>query len=215
MTNTAKDTNTKSYKKELGIGLVNLVLAGISVFLFDYWFGMVSELPALQMAENFGVVFLSATTLFVGKTFYGKGTVNNIKKIFYTTGLAIATVALILYTTLTLNIAYPLSGALLAFIAFYMLSLSASTMNLVGIISSAMALGTGIAYLNMKDYIDWAMTGTLAKVAIFLILFVGGVWPHFRRWMHGVTGVNKDGGGLGNDSEGGDEGDGDGDTGDE
>jgi len=204
------------YKKELGIGLVNLVLAGISIFVFDYWFSMVTQLPYLQMAENFGVVFLGATTLFVGKTFYGKGTINNVKKIFYTTALAVATVALMLYTALTLNILYPLSGAVLVFIAFYMLSLSASTMNMVGIIATAMVFGATIGYLNMKDYIDWDTTGTLAKVAMFLILFIGGVWPHFRRWMHGVTGVNKDGGGFGSDdSEGGDEGDGDGDTGDE
>ncbi len=210
-----KKVQTNSYKKELGIGLVNLTLAGVSVFVFDYWFSKVSQLPVLEMAENFGVVFLGAMTLFIGKTFYGKGTINNMKKIFYTTVLAVMTVALMLYTGLNLNILYPLSGAVLVFIAFYMLSLSASTMNMVGIVSTAMVLGTGIGYLNMKEYIDWAMTGTLAKVAMFLILFIGGVWPHFRRWMHGVSGVNKDGGGFGSDSEGGDEGDGDGDTGDE
>jgi len=204
------------YKKELGIAFVNLALAFISVFVFDYWFGKVTELSWLQMAENFGVVFLGATTLFVGKTFYGKGTINNLKKIIYTAFLAIATVALMLYTALALNIMYPLSGAILVFIAFYMLSLSASTMNLVGIISTAMILGTGIAFMKMKDVIDWGTTGLLAEFAMFLILFIGGVWPHFRRWMHGVTGVNKDGGGFGSDdSEGGDEGDGDGDTGDE
>jgi hypothetical protein len=213
----AVDVNQlKSYKKELGIGLVNLVLAGISIFVFDYWFELVSQLPALQMAENFGVVVLGGLTLFVGKTFYGKGTINNMKKIFYTTALAVATVALMLYTALTLSIFYPLSGAVLVFITFYMLSLSAATMNLVGIIAMAMIFGTGIAYMNIKDYIGWEMTGTLTKVAMFLILFIGGVWPHFRRWMHGVTGVNKDGGGFGSDdSEGGDEDDGDGDTGDE
>jgi len=210
-----KKVQTNSYKKELGIGLTNLTLAGVSIFVFDYWFSKVSQLPVLEMAENFGVVFLGAMTLFIGKTFYGKGTINNMKKIFYTTVLAVMTVALMLYTGLTLNILYPLSGAVLVFIAFYMLSLSASTMNMVGIVSTAMVLGTGIGYLNMKEYIDWAMTGTLAKVAMFLILFIGGVWPHFRRWMHGVSGVNKDGGGFGSDSEGGDEGDGDGDTGDE
>jgi len=102
------------------------------------------------------------------------------------------------------------------FIAFYMLSVGAGSMNLVGIIATAMVLGGTIGFLKMKDYIDWGMTGELSKWGIFIILLIGGVWPHFRRWMHGVTGVNKDGGGFGSDdSEGGDDGDGDGDTGDE
>jgi len=205
-----------SYKKELSIAGVNLFLAAISVFLFDYWFGLVSELPALQMAMNFGVVFLAGATLFVGKTFYGKGTINNIKRTLYTTLLASSTVGLMLYTGLTLNIFYPLSGAILIFIAFYMLSLSASTMNLVGIIATAMVFATGIGYLKMNDLIDWDMTSILSKVGIFIILFIGGVWPHFRRWMHGVSGVNKDGGGFrSDDGDDGDASDGDGDTGDE
>ena len=205
-----------SYKKELSIAGVNLFLAAISVFLFDYWFGLVSELPALKMAMNFGVVFLAGATLFVGKTFYGKGTINNIKRTIYTTLLASSTVSLMLYTGLTLNIFYPLSGAILIFIAFYMLSLSASTMNLVGIIATAMVFATGIGYLKMNDMIDWDMTSILSKVGIFIILFIGGVWPHFRRWMHGVSGVNKDGGGFrSDDGDDGDASDGDGDTGDE
>jgi len=217
-----KDTSNENVlykKKEVKIAGINLFLAAVSVFLFDYWFGMVSKLSAVQMAENFGVVFLAGATLFVGKTFYGKGTANNLKKTLYTTLLAASTVGLMLYTALSLNIVYPLSGAILIFIAFYMLSLSASTMNLVGIISAAMIIATGIGYLKMNEHIDWIMAGTLSKWGIFIILFIGGVWPHVRRSMHGISGVNKDGGGFGSsdddDSEGGDEGDGDGDTGDE
>ena len=206
---TTEKGNEKSYKKELSVAGVNIVLAIISVYLFDYWFKMVNQLPAIQMAENFGVIVLGASTLFVGKTFYGKGTINNIKKIAYTSILAIMTVALILYTSLTLNLMFPLTGIILVFISFYMLSLSISTMNLVGIISAAMVSVTAIAYMKMKDFIDWGMTGELIKITIFFILFIGGVWPHFRRWMHGVSGVNKDGGGFSSDSEGNGNGDGD------
>lgn len=211
---TVKQEN--KWNKEIKTALINLALAGISVFLFDYWFGLVSDLPMIPMIENFGVVVLGTATLFVGKTFYGKGTVNNLMKIIYTVGLAILTVSLMLYTGLTLSIMYPLSGAILTFITFYMLSLSANTLNLVGMVAMAMVIGTGIAWMKIQDYILWDTTGTLAKWGVFLILFTGGVFPHLRRYAHGITGVNKDGGGFGSsgDTEG-DDGDGDGDTGEE
>jgi len=194
-------THQTSHKRELLIGMINLALAGISVFLFEYWFNVVSNLEMNQRLMNFGVVLGTIVTLYVGKTYYGKGTMNNIKKILITFFLAISTVALALFSVNSPNdIVYPLSGLSLVLVAFYMLSLSASTLNLIGIVGISMVSGGIIAYLKMFDKIDWATVGVLSKWSVFIILFIGGVWPHFRKFFHGVTGVNKDGGGFGENS---------------
>ena len=217
-----KTSIVENRKKEIGIGLANLTLAGISVYVFDYWITSVAELSWGVMLLNFLVVIGAIFTLFVGKTFYGKGTINNGKKIVYTFGLGAGTIALMLFTSQFTGIGYPLSGLILVMIAFYMLSVSANTLNIIGMVSMSMVLFGFVAWMNMQGYIGWAWTGYLSEASVFTILFWGGVWPHFRRAMHGVHGVNKDGGGFGSDdsgdeddSEGGDGGDGDGDTGDE
>ena len=203
-------------RKELWVGLINLALAGISVFLFEYWFTVVTALETAQMWKNFGVIFGATATLFVGKTFYGKGLMNNIKKGLLTFGLAALTIALMLYSAPTeAEAVYPLTGLALVLIAFYMLSLSFSTLTLIGIVGVGMLMYGSIAYAKLYGYIDWSMAGELSKWAMFIILFWGGVWPHFRKYSHGVTGVNKDGGGFGSSEYDGDAGDGDGDTGEE
>lgn len=202
-------TEKKSYKKELAIGLVNLVLAWISVFLFEYWFKAVGDLEPLRMALNLGVIVMSTITLFVAVTFYGRGTRNNLYRVVLTFGLAAATLTLIYFSGNTPEeMIYPFGGLSLVLIAFYMLSLSTDTLNLSGIVALSMVLATIILMSKKFEWIDWAMTGELSKYAVFIILFWGGVWPHFRSFMHGIKGTNRDGGG-------GDPHDRDGDTSDE
>lgn len=210
-----KQPKTFGHKKELAIGLVNLTLAFVSVFVFEWWFKKVSSLDTTNMIENFGVVFLAITTLFVAKTYYGKGVMNNIKRVLITTGLAAATIGLLAFSVkVPSDIVYPLGGIALVLVVFYMLSLSLSTLNLAGIIGIGMVLMGGIAVSYHLNYIELGTAGNLTKWSAFVILLIGGVWPHFRKALHGITGVNKDGGGFGNDSDG-DPDDGDGDTGDE
>jgi len=209
-----KQPKSFGHKKELVIALVNLSLALISVFVFEWWFNQVSQLDSTKMIENFGVIFLAVSTLFVAKTYYGKGTMNNIKRVLITVGLASTTLGLLAYSIeVPSDIFFPLSGIALVLVVFYMLSLSLSTLNLTGIIGISMVFLGSIVYLLKIDQIDWSMAGTMTKWTAFIILFIGGVWPHFRKGLHGITGVNKDGSGFSGNE--GDEGDGDGDTGDE
>ncbi len=198
--------------KQIG---VNLLLSLISVYLFEYWFDKVMTLESLQLAENLGVVGLVASMFFVGKTFYTKGVWNNFKQITIMIFLGAAALGLMLLSLKSLGDAvYPASGILLVGIAFYMISLSSGTLNLVGIAGLALIFATPISIAKWFGHISWSTTGELAQFAIFVILFLGGTWAHIRAYLHGVRGTNKDGGGYGGDNNG-DAGDGDGDTGDE
>ena len=203
----------KSYKKELGIAVVNFILAFTAIYMFEFWFKRVIQLDNFQMITNLGAVVMAIVTFFVAKTYYGRGTGNSVRKIFITFGLGALTVGLMLISVkVPVDIVYPLSGLILVGIAFYMLILSSNTLTLVGIIIFTMIFGGIIAYAKMFNYIDWTWVGHLTEAGIFVILLIGGVWPHVRRFMHGVTGVNKDGGGFGgNEDEFGDQRDGNGD----
>jgi len=209
--------NTKIQEKKktggnywLMIG-INLILALISVYLFEFWFKEVINLEdMMQKLTNMGVVILTASTYFVANTYYIKGVANTAKKIFILVFLAIVTIGLMLLSVkVPADVIYPFSGVILVSIAFYMLTLSAGTLNTIGMIGLALILATPIAFLKWFGYIDWAMVANLSKFALFVILFLGGTWSHIRSAIHGIRGVNPTGGGVG------DEGDGDGDTGDE
>jgi len=190
--------------------IVNLVLALISVYLFEFWFKKVIALDdTFQKFANIGVVVLTALTYFIGKTYYIKGVMNTAKKIMVLLVLAGGTLGLMLLSVkVPADIVYPFSGVILVSIAFYMLSLSAGTLNTVGMIGLTLLFATPIAFLKWFDKIDWSMVGGLSEFGLFIILFLGGTWSQIRAVLHGIRGVNADGGF-------GDDGDGDGDTGSE
>ena len=203
-------TATKSSKHWLMIG-INLILALISVYLFEVWFKSVVRLESsMQIATNMAVVILTAITYFVANTYYIKGVANTAKKIFILIFLAVIIIGLMLLSVKEpVDIIYPFSGVVLVSIAFYMLTLSAGTLNTIGMIGLALILATPIAFLKWFGMIDWGMVAELSKFAVFIILFLGGTWSQIRAAIHGIRGVNPTGGGVGDD------GDGDGDTGDE
>jgi hypothetical protein len=190
--------------------IVNLVLALISVYLFEFWFKEVIVLDdTFQKFANIGVVILTALTYFTGKTYYIKGVMNTAKKIIVLLVLAGGTLGLMLLSVkIPADIIYPFSGVILVSIAFYMLSLSAGTLNTVGMVGLTLLFATPIAFLKWFDKIDWSMVGELSEFGLFIILFLGGTWSQIRAVLHGIRGVNADGGF-------GDDGDGDGDTGSE
>jgi len=191
--------------------VVNLLLALISVYLFEFWFKKVISLDSsMQIATNMAVVILIAITYFVANTYYIKGVANTAKKIFILISLSIIVIGLMLLSVKEpADIVYPFSGVILVSIAFYMLTLSAGTLNTIGMIGLALILATPIAFLKWFGMIEWGMVADLSKFAIFIILFLGGTWSQIRATIHGIRGVNSTGGGIGDD------GDGDGDTGDE
>ncbi|RLA77324.1 MAG: hypothetical protein DRG30_00480 [Epsilonproteobacteria bacterium] len=191
--------------------VVNLVLALISIYLFEIWFKKVIALDnTFQMLANIAVVILTALTYFIAKTYYIKGVMNTAKKIFVLLILAATTLGMMLMSVkVPADIVYPFSGIILVSIAFYMLSLTAGTLNTVGMIGLALLFATPIAFLKWFDKIDWSMVGELGQFALFVILFLGGTWSQIRAAIHGIRGVNADGSGFGDD------GDGDGDTGSE
>ncbi len=188
--------------------VVNFILALISVYLFEYWFKEVIALDnPLQRFANIGVVILTAVVYFVAKTYYIKGVMNTARKIFILFLLSVAILGLMLLSVkVPSDIIYPFSGIFLVSIAFYMLSLSAGTLNTAGMIGLALLLATPIIFLKWFGKIDWSMVVELSQFALFIILFLGGTWSQIRAAIHGIRGVNRDGGGFGDD------GDGDGDT---
>ncbi len=190
--------------------IVNLVLSLISIYLFEFWFKQVIVLDdTFQKLANIAVVVLTALTYFIAKTYYIKGVMNTAKKIFTLLILGAATLGLMLLSVkVPADIIYPFSGVILVSIAFYMLSLTAGTLNTVGMIGLTLLFATPIVFLKWFGKIDWNMTAELSEFGLFLILFLGGTWSQLRAIIHGIRGVNAEGGF-------GDGGDGDGDTGSE
>jgi len=205
-----KEEKKSSNKHWLMIG-VNLVLSLISVYLFEFWFKKVLALEnEIQLAENLAIVALTVVTYFVAKTYYIKGVMNTAKKILVLIGLGIAILALMLLSVkVPADIVYPFSGIILVSLAFYMLSMSAGTLNTIGMVGLALILATPIAFLKWFNTISWDMVIELSQFAVFIILFIGGTWSQIQMAIHGIRGVNSRGTGSGDD------GDGDGDTGDE
>ncbi len=203
-----KEVKKSNNKHWLMIG-VNLVLSLISVYLFEFWFKKVLALEnQVQVAENIAVVVLTVVTYFVAKTYYIKGVMNTAKKIFILVALAVVILALMLLSVkVPADIIYPFSGIILVSLAFYMLSMSAGTLNTIGMIALALILATPIAFLKWFNTIGWDMVIELSQFSIFIILFIGGTWAQIQLAIHGIRGVNHTGSG--------DDGDGDGDTGDE
>ncbi len=191
--------------------VVNIILALVSVYLFEIWFQKVIALDStFQKLANIAVVILTALTYFIGKTYYIKGVMNTAKKIFVLLVLAATTLGMMLLSVkVPADIVYPFGGIILVSIAFYMLSLTAGTLNTVGMIGLTLLFATPIAFLKWFDKIGWGMVGELGQFALFVILFLGGTWSQIRAVIHGIRGVNADGSGFGDD------GDGDGDTGNE
>lgn len=205
-----KELKKSNNKHWVMIG-VNLVLSLISVYLFEFWFKKVLALEnQVQIAENIAIIILTLVTYFVAKTYYIKGVMNTAKKIVILIGLAATILGLMLLSVkVPADIVYPFSGIILVSLAFYMLSMTAGTLNTIGMVGLALILATPIAFLKWFDTISWDMLIELSQFAIFIILFIGGTWSQIQLAIHGIRGVNATGTGVG------DEGDGDGDTGDE
>ncbi len=201
---------TAKSNTQWGVIIINLILALISVYLFEFWFEKVLELQPLQLTENIAIVILTVITYFIAKTYYIKGVMNTAKKILILALLAITILGLMLHASPVVeDVIYPFSGVLIVSVAFYMLSLSAGTLNTVGMIGLALLLAAPIAFLKWFNVIEWGMVADLSKFAVFIILFLGGTWAQIRAFIHGIRGTNADGGGFGDDS------DGNGDTGSE
>ncbi|MEA2111176.1 MAG: hypothetical protein U9P71_03905 [Campylobacterota bacterium] len=183
---------------------VNFVLALISVYLFEFWYKQVIGLQTLQLVENIAVVVLTALTYFIGKTYYIKGVMNTAKKIIILILLSLAILGLMLLSVkVPSDMVYPFSGVLIVSVAFYMLSLTAGTLNTIGIIGLSLLFTAAIAFLKWFNVVDWNMAGELGQLAIFIILFIGGTWAEIRALIHGIRGTNADGGfGDGNDGDG-------------
>ncbi|RLA71651.1 MAG: hypothetical protein DRG24_05005 [Epsilonproteobacteria bacterium] len=201
---------TAKSNTQWGVIIINLILALISVYLFEFWFEKVLELQPLQLTENIAIVILTVITYFIAKTYYIKGVMNTAKKILILALLAITILGLMLHASPVVeDVIYPFSGVLIVSVAFYMLSLSAGTLNTVGMIGLALLLAAPIAFLKWFNVIEWGMVADLSKFAVFIILFLGGTWAQIRAFIHGIRGTNADGGGFGDDN------DGNGDTGSE
>jgi len=195
-TATLEDTQSQaiSNKHHIMIG-VNFVLALISVYLFEFWFNRTLTLESLQMVENFAVVFLTAVTYFIAKTYYNKGVVNTFKKIAILVTLFLTIIGLMLLSVSTpSDIIYPLSGIIIISIGFYMISLSSGTINSGGMVGLSLIIATPIIFLKYFGVIEWGMVSTLSKFGVFLILFIGGTWAELRAIIHGIRGTNSDSG---------------------
>ncbi len=203
MQTTQKESNSKKNNRHWIMIIVNLILALISVYLFEFWYKKVIALEALQLAENIGVVILTALTYFIGKTYYIKGVMNTAKKIFILVLLSLVILGLMLLSVKTpADMIYPFSGILIVSVAFYMLSLTAGTLNTIGVIGLSLLFASGIAFLKWFDTISWNTAGELGQLAVFIILFIGGTWAEIRSLIHGIRGTNADGNGFGDSSDG-------------
>jgi len=210
MKTTSKEKNGEKSSRHWVMIITNLVLALISVYLFEFWYKEVLALEALQLAENIGVVLLTGLTYFIGKTYYIKGVMNTAKKIIILILLSLAILGLMLLSVkVPADMVYPFSGVLIISVAFYMLSLTAGTLNTIGIVGLSLLFTSAIAFLKWFDVISWDSAGELGQLAVFSILFIGGTWAEIRSLIHGIRGTNSDGSGFG------DSGDGDNDTGSE
>ena len=202
----AVQAEAKFDNKYLGRILGNASLAGISVYLFDYWYDKVVELPAMQMTYNLLLVVLLALTYFTGKTYYTRGTVNIGKQVLTLIIMGIGVLGLMFLSVTTLgDTIYPLSGIVIISIGFYMLALSAGTMGAGGILAMTLGFGALIMFSKMFNYIGWNGVGELAQFGVASVLFVGGTWSHISHYLFGVKGTQEQRGF-------GDAGDGDGDT---
>ncbi len=188
---------------------ISLALAAASVYLIGPWIDYVVALETTKMIYIFLSAVFTGITFFVAKTHYSRGAMNVLKKIMYTIILGSATVGFAIMSSTTISGLVPaLTGIFIVGVIFYMISLSSETITLLGMSAMAIVFGAlivgGLVYGNL----EYASAIIFVKIALLIMLLAGGVWAKIRRYMHGVQGVNADGGF-------GDAGDGDGDTGDE
>ena len=213
MTKTVQKTGiSKYFNKELIPFLISIVLALASVYLIGPWIDKVMTLDTMQIVFNFAAAATTLITFYVAKTHYSKGSLNVFKKIFMVILFSALTIGFAILSAPTMNdLMYPLAGIFIVSVTFYMVSLSSETLGLLGMAGLTIILGAliigGVVY---KDFsYDTAMFWS--KIAFLIILSVGGVFAKARMYMHGIRGVNNDGGFGGE----GDTNDGDGDTGEE
>lgn len=183
-----------SAKNWFGI-FANFILAYIAVYAFEFWYDKVIELDLWLMLGNFTVVGLLAITFFIAATAYTRGTVN--KAVLWLTLIVMAAVIIglmLLVSPTEKDFLFPFSGVLIVMIGFYMLYLSTDTMEPVGIFAMIILFWGGIFFAKYFGLIDWSWVAELSQLAVFCILFFGGTWAKLRYAMHGITGVNKDGG---------------------
>jgi len=209
-----ENKKTLKSKKPIIQIAVNLILSLMAVYLFEVWIKRVWHLPPLQTAYNIGAIVLTFAMFFVGKTYYTKGVLNNLKKIIIMVLMAVGVLGLMLLSSTRIeDVVYPLSGFFLSGIVFYMISLSTVTINLTGMIWIFMVLLIPVAFLQWFGKITFSTASETAQFIMFIVLFFGATWAEIRAYIHGIRGVNRDGGGAGDNN--GDPRDGDGDTDDE
>ena len=188
---------------------LSLALSIAAVYLIGPWVDHVLTLGIGSMIYTFLAAGATALMLFVAKTYYARGTWNVVKKIFFTMVLASAAVGFTILSSTTFGGLGPaLVGVFIVGVIFYMISLSSETITLIGMSIMAVVFGALITGGLVYGPLDYESAVFFGKLSLLLMLLAGGVWAKLRRYMHGVQGVNADGGF-------GDAGDGDGDTGDE
>lgn len=205
----------KYLNKELFAFLVSAILAAASVFLIGPWIDEVMLLSTQAIAYNFLAAASALAMYFVAKTHYSRGMWNVLKKIFWVVVLASAVIGFSLLSTTAMGgaasigaLVYPLTGIFIVSVIFYMVSLSSETIGLIGMSFLSVILLGIIAGAAFYGHLQYAGVILAIKAALLIILSAGGVFAKLRMYLHGIRGVNNDGGF-------GDSGDGDGDTGDE
>ena len=210
---------TRYFNKDLIAFLISVALAVASVFLIGPWIDSVMLLDW----QAVGLIFTSSLTTFItyyiAKTHYSKGSMNVLKKIFWVSFFAVLTVGLALGSTMVMggvasivSLTYALTGIFIVSVIFYMVSLSSETLGLLGMAALSIFLGSLIAGGSFYGYLGHEATLWALQGALLIILAVGGVFAKWRMYLHGIRGVNNDGGFKSPDDYG-DGNDGDGDTG--
>lgn len=212
---------TRYLNKDLIAFLVSIALAVASVFLIGPWIDNVMLLNWQAITYNFAAAITTAATYYIAKTHYSKGAMNVLRKIFWVFLLAVATVGFALLSTTAMGgvasisaLVYPLTGIFIVSVTFYMVTLSSETLGLLGMAGLSIILGSIIAGGVFYGYLGYGGAILATQFSLLLILSVGGVFAKWRMYMHGIRGVNNDGGFKGEDNTG-DIYDGDDDTGDE
>ena len=204
----------KWLNKDFFAMIATILMAASSVYLVGPWVRTILEFPISTILYNFGAVASVAITLYAAAVMYNRGGWNIAVKFMTVAFFSILTVILIILSSNSMNgLWYPLTGIFILYITFYMVVLSSKTLTLKGIsaiaiILSSLILGS-MVYNNTTydDAIFWM------KISLTFIFAIGAVLPKIRYWLHGIKGVNNDGGfGRTNDDDFGDENDGDGDT---
>ncbi len=203
---------SKYVNKDLIAFLISALLAVAAVYLVSPWVRNVMTLGWVSILFNFAAVISTGVTYYIAKTHYNKGAWNVFwKVVMVTIGGSITVFFTIMSSTTMGGLWYPLTGIFIISVIFYMIALSSETIGLLGMVAMAIVSGTLIVGGLVFGKIDSDGAIMWTKIMMVVIFAIGGVFAKWRMYLHGIRGVNNDGG-FGNR---GDTHDGDGDTEDE